>query len=348
MNITQKISNFVGGISQQPDELMPPGSVRDAVNVIPDVTSGLTKRPAGRLVQPLLTSKDGKWFNIYRDNVEQYIGKVNRDGTVEMFNAQYGLGNLVLYDDKPFSLYPELPGEPEGETTNPVCSIELYTLALQEYQTAVAAVLAKRSEVEILLSQKDQQTTSNFRYWDAELLSNNVWWIKEGLALRKGNDDIEKNWKIVGVPELNDNEELKKGKKRLDNRLITVESPDFDVWQRGDESLDGITWFRGDAWEVEVTRSEESSNPNIEEDLEQAQNELRQLEQEMDEAYAIYVEQAANCDITAEPLAQRDGSLDPNDIVNSPYLVHEEDDDIQTVFHNLELTEELIAQIEDN
>ena len=31
--ITQKIPNYIGGISQQPDELMPPGSVRDALNV---------------------------------------------------------------------------------------------------------------------------------------------------------------------------------------------------------------------------------------------------------------------------------------------------------------------------
>ena len=37
-------TNFIQGINEQPDELKKPGQVRDAVNVYPDVTTGLEKR----------------------------------------------------------------------------------------------------------------------------------------------------------------------------------------------------------------------------------------------------------------------------------------------------------------
>jgi hypothetical protein len=94
-SITQKIPGFIGGISQQPDELKPVGTVRDAVNIIPDITKGVIKRPGGRLVQPLAAHQDGKWFNIYRDPTEQYIAKVNRDGTVEVYGALDGLSRVV-------------------------------------------------------------------------------------------------------------------------------------------------------------------------------------------------------------------------------------------------------------
>ena len=62
-SITQKIPNLIGGISQQPDELVPLGSVKDALNVIPDVTDGLRKRSGSRLVNPLLTNPRGSWFH---------------------------------------------------------------------------------------------------------------------------------------------------------------------------------------------------------------------------------------------------------------------------------------------
>ena len=104
--ITQKIPNYIGGISQQPDELMPPGSVRDALNVLPDVTNGLTKRSGSRLVNPLITEGPaGKWFHIDRDNNEKYIGKINANGTVEIFNCANGLPEPVVYRELPEDLY---------------------------------------------------------------------------------------------------------------------------------------------------------------------------------------------------------------------------------------------------
>ena len=53
--ITQTIPNFIGGISEQPDQLKFPGQVEDVVNAIPDITRGLYKRPGAKRIntQPL-------------------------------------------------------------------------------------------------------------------------------------------------------------------------------------------------------------------------------------------------------------------------------------------------------
>ncbi len=85
-NITQTIPNLTGGISQQPDEQKIPGQARDITNALPDITQGLLKRPAGKFVSTLSTStSDGKWFHYYRDENEQYIGQVARNGVVRMW-----------------------------------------------------------------------------------------------------------------------------------------------------------------------------------------------------------------------------------------------------------------------
>ena len=94
-NITQTIPALTAGISQQPDEQKIPGQVKNMVNALPDVTRGLLKRPAGKFVASLSdgaknSSTDGKWFHYYRDENEQYIGQIHRDGTVRMWDCLTG------------------------------------------------------------------------------------------------------------------------------------------------------------------------------------------------------------------------------------------------------------------
>jgi hypothetical protein len=89
-NITQTIPALTAGISQQPDEQKIPGQVKDMVNAIPDVTQGLLKRPAGKFVASLSdgtnnSTADGKWFHYYRDENEQYIGQIARNGVIKMW-----------------------------------------------------------------------------------------------------------------------------------------------------------------------------------------------------------------------------------------------------------------------
>ena len=102
-NITQTIPNLTQGISQQPDEYKVPGQVRDLNNALPDITQGLIKRPSGQFVSSLTdgtnsdgstrdkkSSTDGKWFHYYRDETEQYIGQIHKDGTVRMWDCLTG------------------------------------------------------------------------------------------------------------------------------------------------------------------------------------------------------------------------------------------------------------------
>ena len=100
-NITQTIPALTAGISQQPDEQKIPGQVKDMVNAIPDVTQGLLKRPAGKFVASLSdgtnnSTADGKWFHYYRDENEQYIGQIARNGAVKMWDCLTGAEKTVV------------------------------------------------------------------------------------------------------------------------------------------------------------------------------------------------------------------------------------------------------------
>ena len=102
-SVTQTIPNYNGGISQQPDELKVPGQVKDALNVLPDLTHGLLKRPGGKLVASLSdngtaalnSNVNGRWFHYYRDENEQYIGQVNRAGDINVWRCSDGAAMTV-------------------------------------------------------------------------------------------------------------------------------------------------------------------------------------------------------------------------------------------------------------
>ena len=100
-NVTQTIPNLTQGISQQPDEYKVPGQVKNMVNALPDVTQGLLKRPAGKFVASLSdgtnnSTADGKWFHYYRDENEQYIGQIAKNGTVRMWDCLTGSEKTVV------------------------------------------------------------------------------------------------------------------------------------------------------------------------------------------------------------------------------------------------------------
>ena len=75
--INQRIPNFLGGVSQQPDFIKFPGQVRTCHNAHPDVTFGLQKRPPGEYVGKLANAVDGgQWFDIIRDDDEKYLVQI--------------------------------------------------------------------------------------------------------------------------------------------------------------------------------------------------------------------------------------------------------------------------------
>ena len=78
-SITQRIPNFLGGVSKQPDSQKAPNEVRECDNAVPDPTYGLTKRPGSKWIKTLATIspylyKNAKWFYIHRDGDEKYLG----------------------------------------------------------------------------------------------------------------------------------------------------------------------------------------------------------------------------------------------------------------------------------
>jgi len=91
-SVTQKIPTYVLGMSTQPDERKSPGQVVDLVNGVPDVVRQLIKRPGSQLVSTISPSTvaNAKWFNIYTQDDEQYIGQAAADGTVTIWRCSDG------------------------------------------------------------------------------------------------------------------------------------------------------------------------------------------------------------------------------------------------------------------
>jgi len=97
--VTQRISNFLGGVSKQSDDKMLPGQVRECYNGFPDATYGLTKRPGFKHIVNLgtgTTYDNAKWFYINRDDDEEYIGCIKGNG-VFVWNALTGAACTITY-----------------------------------------------------------------------------------------------------------------------------------------------------------------------------------------------------------------------------------------------------------
>ena len=118
-SVTQKIPNYVLGISTQPDEKKIPGQVVELKNAVPDVVRQLTKRPGSHLVKNLTTETNpygdsktyavdtganSRWFNIYTKSDEQYIGQCAADGDVKIWRCSDGAVIPVDYSLVPGTL----------------------------------------------------------------------------------------------------------------------------------------------------------------------------------------------------------------------------------------------------
>ena len=106
--ITQRVPNYLGGVSKQSDDKKLPNQVRECLNGYPDPTFGLTKRPGFKWITNLgtgTTYDNSKWFYIHRDNDERYIGCIRPSlggnaGDIDIWNATTGAACSVYYDAK--------------------------------------------------------------------------------------------------------------------------------------------------------------------------------------------------------------------------------------------------------
>ena len=131
--VTQRIPNFLSGISQQPDNLKFPGQLKDCVNAFPDYALGLLKRPGGKFVSDLYgATAEGKWFSILRDPVEKYVAQ---------------------YDDNTFRVWNLLDGSPRAvdmgsDTGVPgTCNLTNLKADLATYNTAVETTATRLTEL---------------------------------------------------------------------------------------------------------------------------------------------------------------------------------------------------------
>ena len=109
-SVTQTIPNFLGGVSNQPDDKKLPGQVTAAVNAYPDPTFGLTKRPGFKYMTQLASATTGgtafdnndldkaKWFYVNRDADEKYLGCIvgnatEADAAIHVWNVAEVDGN---------------------------------------------------------------------------------------------------------------------------------------------------------------------------------------------------------------------------------------------------------------
>jgi len=98
-NVTQTVTNYLGGVSRQPDTKKLPGQVVDAINAYPDPTFGLTKRPGFKFLKNLGSENiyaNAKWFYIHRDGDEKYIGCI-KGTAIYIWNAASGVQATVTY-----------------------------------------------------------------------------------------------------------------------------------------------------------------------------------------------------------------------------------------------------------
>ena len=88
-NVTQSVTNYFGGISQQPDYEMKEGSLKDIKNAYPDITYGLRKRPGLRYEFTLGDSVDyagAYWFSISQAELPPHIACIVPGGEVHVWN----------------------------------------------------------------------------------------------------------------------------------------------------------------------------------------------------------------------------------------------------------------------
>ena len=117
--VTQRVEDYLGGVSRQSDDKKLPGQVEECINGYPDPTFGLTKRPGFQWLGNLgtgTTYDDSKWFFISRTDTEKYIvcitpatynnatpPALTANGTIAAWNAVTFAPCNVYFDALPWA-----------------------------------------------------------------------------------------------------------------------------------------------------------------------------------------------------------------------------------------------------
>ena len=132
-SVNQRIPNFLGGVSQQPDKIKFPGQLRACDNAVPDITFGLVKRPPAEYIANLSNANStGYWYEIIRDGDQKYLVQITptNSNPIRVWDLSNGVEKTVNLASG--SSYNYLSGatQPYGITT-----IQDYTLITNPQKT---------------------------------------------------------------------------------------------------------------------------------------------------------------------------------------------------------------------
>ena len=136
--VNQRIPNFLGGVSQQPDKIKFPGQLRVCDNAVPDVTFGLKKRPSGEYVKNLTNANGtGYWYEIIRDGDEKYLFQITPANTgsgqkpIRIWDLANG-NEMSLTNSNGDALFAYLAGATEEYA---IQTIQDYTIIVNKQKT---------------------------------------------------------------------------------------------------------------------------------------------------------------------------------------------------------------------
>lgn len=132
--ITQRIPNYLGGVSQQIDEMKLPGQVRVCKNAFPEPTFGLIKRPGtefiaelkdtgGSLISPGALD-NAEMFSIFRDGSERYLVAIiggqspTSNNAIRVWSLTDGTAQTVTYNGNAKSYLTGTKGDYDALTIN--------------------------------------------------------------------------------------------------------------------------------------------------------------------------------------------------------------------------------------
>ena len=109
--INQRIPNFLGGVSQQPDKIKFPGQLRVCDNAVPDITFGLKKRPPAEFVGTLSgATSTGHWYEILRDGDEKFLIQITPANTGSLPIRIWTLSDITVDATAGVDFYDQVSG----------------------------------------------------------------------------------------------------------------------------------------------------------------------------------------------------------------------------------------------
>jgi hypothetical protein len=185
--VTQRIPNFLLGISQQPDNRKFPGQLTDSVNAFPDYALGLLKRPGGQFVSSLYgASADGKWFSILRDPQEKYVAQYD--------DNQFRVWNLLDGSPRAVDMGSDVVHAGACNLTNLKADVAAYNTAVDDTAAKLTLLHAAQAEYsEVLAGQNATQQALFEVQYDYDKPGDIEQTVKSGILLNAGGVYIVKN-----------------------------------------------------------------------------------------------------------------------------------------------------------